>query len=204
MSAAAQSVDLTLAKSAVIVLAGGAAGFINSIVGSGTLISFPTLVGLGFAERAANIANGTGLFPGSMSAVAAQRPELAGQRSRLVRLLPASMLGGITGAILLLTLPGSWFKRIVPFLILFGVGLVVAGPTIQRKLRERNGSSTIEGNPGAERIGPFNERPPIDSRLRLDHVDGRSRPRIDHRRHSHRSSSARESEARPHPARRRA
>ncbi len=155
MSAAAQSVDLTLAKSAVIVLAGGAAGFINSIVGSGTLISFPTLVGLGFAERAANIANGTGLFPGSMSAVAAQRPELAGQRSRLVRLLPASLLGGITGAILLLTLPGSWFKRIVPFLILFGVGLVVAGPTIQRKLRERNGSSTIDGNPGAERIGPF-------------------------------------------------
>lgn len=132
------TVDLTLAKSALIVLAGGGAGFINSIVGSGTLISFPTLVGLGFAERAANIANGTGLFPGSLSAVAAQRPELVGQRNRLLRLVPASMLGGITGAILLLTLPGSWFKRIVPFLILFGVGLVLAGPPIQRKLRERN------------------------------------------------------------------
>ena len=165
------AVDLTLAKSALIVLAGGGAGFINSIVGSGTLISFPTLVGLGFAERAANIANGTGLFPGSLSAVAAQRPELVGQRNRLLRLVPASMLGGITGAILLLTLPGSWFKRIVPFLILFGVGLVLAGPPIQRKLRERNATPPAPPTPpvaatvatpptvaavnASERVGPL-------------------------------------------------
>ncbi len=159
------AVDLTLAKSALIVLAGGGAGFINSIVGSGTLISFPTLVGLGFAERAANIANGTGLFPGSLSAVAAQRPELVGQRNRLLRLVPASMLGGITGAILLLTLPGSWFKRIVPFLILFGVGLVLAGPPIQRKLRERNATpptpptpptaATVAAVNASERVGPL-------------------------------------------------
>ena len=153
------TVDLTLAKSALIVLAGGGAGFINSIVGSGTLISFPTLVGLGFAERAANIANGTGLFPGSLSAVAAQRPELVGQRNRLLRLVPASMLGGITGAILLLTLPGSWFKRIVPFLILFGVGLVLAGPPIQRKLRERNATpptaATVAAVNASERVGPL-------------------------------------------------
>ncbi len=145
------SVDLTLAKSSIIVLAGGAAGFINSIVGSGTLISFPTLVGLGFAERAANIANGTGLFPGGLSAVAAQRPELVGQQRRLMRLGPASMLGGVVGAVLLLTLPGSVFKKVVPFLILFGVALVIVGPTIQKKVRER--SVGAKADPG-EKVGP--------------------------------------------------
>lgn len=156
MFGAAESVDLTLAKSALIVVAGGAAGFLNSIVGSGTLISFPTLVGLGFAERAANIANGTGLVPGSLSAVAAQRPELAGQRNRLLRLVPASLLGGMTGAILLLTLPGSVFEKVVPFLILFGVGLVLVGPTIQSRLRERNSASTVtESGTESDRVGPL-------------------------------------------------
>ena len=120
-----------------ILAAGAAAGFINAIVGSGTLISFPTLLGLGFAEKAANIANGTGLVAGSLSAVAAQRPELVGQQRRLFALGPASLLGGATGAVLLLTLPTSVFKRVVPFLILFGVALVAAGPRVNRWTRNR-------------------------------------------------------------------
>jgi uncharacterized protein len=146
------AVELTLANSFIIVMAGGAAGFINSIVGSGTLISFPTLLGLGFAEKAANMANGTGLFPGGLSAVAAQRPELVGQRNRLLRLAPASLLGGISGAVLLLTLPDSVFRSVVPFLILFGVGLVIVGPSIQRKVKERTAGVSV--NP-EEQVGPL-------------------------------------------------
>jgi uncharacterized protein len=144
--------DLDLLSAAVITGAGFVAGFINSIVGSGTLFSFPTIVGLGYSEPAANMANGTGLFPGSMSAVAAQRTELADQRHRIRRLAPASALGAAIGAVLLLTLPETYFGAVVPFLILFGVVLVVVGPAVQRRVRQRAEQSGIVH--GAERIAP--------------------------------------------------
>lgn len=131
------AVDLNLVRAGAIVAAGAGAGFINSIVGSGTLISFPTLVGIGYAEKIANITNNTGLVPGSFSAVVTQRRELRGQRARLVRLVPASVIGGTTGALALLVLPNRYFKRIVPFLILVGVALVIIGPIVQRRVRER-------------------------------------------------------------------
>ncbi len=143
-------VDLDLVTGTAIVAAGAAAGFVNSIVGSGTLISFPTLVGIGYADRIANITNNTGLVPGSFSAVAAQRRELAGQRHRLVRLLPASAIGGTTGALLLFLLPSRYFARIVPFLVLVGVALVLLGPLIQRRLKERR-----HPHRGADRISPW-------------------------------------------------
>jgi uncharacterized protein len=75
--------------------------------------------------------------PGSVSATWGYRRELTGQRSRLLRLIPMSMLGGLTGSILLLALPGSYFKRIVPFLVLLGVALVIAQPRVQAAVNER-------------------------------------------------------------------
>lgn len=148
------SVDLNLARSAAIMVAGCGAGFINSIVGSGTLISFPTLVGVGYVEKIANITNNTGLVPGSFSAVVSQRQELHGQRSRLTRLVPASAIGGTTGALLLLALPGKYFKRVVPFLILVGVALVILGPIIQRRVKERAATRGAVSN-GSERVSPW-------------------------------------------------
>ena len=123
--------DLTATNSVWIVAAGAAAGFVNSIVGSGTLISFPTLVGLGLAERTANITNNIGVLPGSLAAANAQRRELAGQRLRLRRLVPCSAIGAAIGAVLLLVLPPAYFKHVVPFLVLLGVALVLLGPAIQ-------------------------------------------------------------------------
>lgn len=143
------SVELTLAKGAVIALAGCGAGFINAIVGSGTLISFPTLVSVGFDRLPANIANNIGLVPGSASAVYGYRRELAGQRARLTRLVPASLLGGLIGALLLLVLPASYFKAIVPFLVLLGCVLVSIQPMVQRRVRERRGADHV---PGPEHI----------------------------------------------------
>lgn len=144
--------DLDLLSAALITGAGFVAGFINSIVGSGTLFSFPTIVGLGYGAQAANMANGTGLFPGSMSAVAAQRTELSGQRHRIRRLAPASALGAAIGAVALLTLPERYFGAIVPFLILFGVVLVIVGPAVQRRVRQRAEQSGTVQVP--ERIAP--------------------------------------------------
>jgi uncharacterized protein len=134
--------DLTLLRALAITAAGAAAGFMNSIVGSGTLLSFPTLVGVGFDSIAANVANNIGLFPGSTSASYGYRRELQGQRKRLLILSTASAVGALIGAVLLFTLPKAAFKFIVPFLILIGVSLVVLQPTIVAKVKARQAKST--------------------------------------------------------------
>lgn len=124
-------------EAVLIILAGMAAGTINTVVGSGTLITFPTLLAFGVPPVTANVSNTVGLVPGSLSGVVGYRRELAGQRARVLRLGSASLLGGIVGAVLLLVLPSSAFDAIVPVLILLGVLLVVFGPRIQRAVAAR-------------------------------------------------------------------
>ncbi len=120
-----------------ILLAGVAAGTINTIVGSGTLITFPTLLAFGVPPVTANVSNTVGLVPGSLSGVLGYRAELSGQRSRLLRLASASLLGAAFGALLLLWLPSEAFDAIVPALVAVGVLLVVLGPRIQRWVAAR-------------------------------------------------------------------
>ncbi len=115
-----------------IVLAGMAAGAINAIVGSGTLITFPTLLFLGYPPLTANVSNNIGLVAGGFGSIHGYRKELAGQGAMLRRLIPASLLGSITGALLLLALPETAFKTIVPALIALALLLVITGPRIQR------------------------------------------------------------------------
>jgi len=126
-----------------IVLAGMAAGTINTVVGSGTLITFPTLLAIGVPPVTANVSNTIGLVPGSVSGAIGYRAELAGQRGRALRLIPASALGAVIGAVLLLVLPDGAFSTIVPALIVLGCVLVVLGPRISavvaRKHAERGG-----------------------------------------------------------------
>ena len=122
---------------AAILLAGMAAGTINTVVGSGTLITFPTLLAFGIPPVTANVSNTIGLVPGSLSGAIGYRRELAGQRGRLVRLGTASLLGGVVGALLLLWLPSAAFDAIVPVLILLGCVLVVLGPRISRRVAAR-------------------------------------------------------------------
>ena len=117
--------------------AGAAAGLINTVVGSGTLVTFPTLLALGVPPVVANVSNSVGLTPGSLSGALATRPELAGQRARVVRLGLASLLGGIAGALLLLRLPAAAFDAIVPALIGLGCLLVVIQPALSRRVAAR-------------------------------------------------------------------
>jgi uncharacterized membrane protein YfcA len=126
---------VTLLEAIAVFVAGLAAGTINTIVGSGTLVTFPTLLAVGYSPVLANVSNTVGLVPGSVSGVLGYRRELAGQLPRLVRLGAASLLGGMTGALLLLTLPASAFKAIVPVLIGLGCVLVLAQPWISRHVR---------------------------------------------------------------------
>lgn len=121
----------------VVVLAGVGAGAINSLVGSGTLITFPTLVALGFPPVTATMSNAIGLVAGGVSGTWGYRAELAGQWRRLRWQIPASVLGAMIGAFLLLHLPERVFTQIVPVLLVLALGLVVAGPRIQAYARAR-------------------------------------------------------------------
>jgi uncharacterized membrane protein YfcA len=119
---------------AAIFAAGIAAGTINTVVGSGTLITFPTLLAFGYAPVTANVSNTIGLVPGSVSGAIGYRRELDGQRERVVAVGSAALCGGILGSILLLTLPASAFKAIVPFFIAIALILIVSQKQINRVL----------------------------------------------------------------------
>ncbi len=138
-----------------ILLAGIGAGTINTVVGSGSLITFPTLVALGYPPLLANVSNNIGLVPGSMSGAYGYRRELAGQRSRLQKLVPASVLGGLTGSTLLLILPPGVFKRVVIVLIAIALVLVILQPTVSRRVaarRQRGGGAHGDVTPGLAAI----------------------------------------------------
>src|SRR5579863_638607 len=120
--------------------AGLVAGTINTIVGSGSLITFPTLLAFGFTPVVANVSNTVGLVPGSVSGAVAYRIELRGQRRRILALGVAAIAGGATGALLLLNLPGSVFRHVVPALILAACVLVAIQPRISARLSDRGGA----------------------------------------------------------------
>src|SRR5215204_3894752 len=113
-----------------------AAGAINTLVGSGTLITFPVLLGFGYSPVTANVSNTIGLVPGSVSGAIGYRRELAGQRRRALRLGACTALGAIVGAVLLLVLPEEAFRAIVPVFIAAALLLVVLQPRINRVLAE--------------------------------------------------------------------
>ena len=130
-----------------IFAAGLGAGTVNAIVGSGSLITFPTLLALGYPPVLANVSNNIGLVPGSASAVVAYRRELDGQGSRLVRLGTASVTGGITGAVLLLALPSSVFKAAIPALVLVAAVLMAVQPRVSAWLAARGDRRVHGGTP---------------------------------------------------------
>src|SRR5580700_3832495 len=130
-----------------IFAAGIAAGTINTVVGSGTLITFPVLLSFGYAPVVANVSNTIGLVPGSASGAIGYRRELAGQRERVIRLALASACGGVIGAVLLLSLPASAFKSIVPAFIVIALALILAQDRLSAALASHRRS-------GATHVGP--------------------------------------------------
>ncbi|MEU8355591.1 sulfite exporter TauE/SafE family protein [Nonomuraea sp. NPDC048882] len=120
-----------------VLVAGIAGGAINTVVGSGSLITFPTLLAVGLPPITANVSNNIGLVPGGLSGVMGYRSELKGQRERLLRLAPASLAGALTGGLLLLNLPERTFTVVVTVLIALSCTLVVIQPRLNRLLAAR-------------------------------------------------------------------
>jgi uncharacterized protein len=125
---------VTFWQALLVLVAGVAAGTINTVVGSGTLITFPVLLSVGIAPVTANVSNNVGLLPGYVAGAFGYRRELAGQHPRVLRLGVASTLGGLAGAVLLLVLPSAAFHAIVPVLIVIALLLVVFGPRLTDRL----------------------------------------------------------------------
>jgi uncharacterized protein len=134
----------------LIALAGVGAGAINAVVGSGTLITFPTLVALGYPPLTSTMSNAVGLVAGSASGTWGYRRELRGQWNRLKWQLPASFIGAGLGAWLLLHLPEKVFTQVVPVLLIIALALVVVGPRIQAWARRRAEAS----GRSAEHVSP--------------------------------------------------
>jgi uncharacterized membrane protein YfcA len=132
---------MSLLHAVAILGAGVVAGAINAVVGSGTLFTFPVLLAFGYAPVVANVSNTIGLVPGSVAGAVGYRRELAGQRTRTLRLSVASVSGGVVGGVLLLTLPASAFKAIVPVFIVVALVLIIFQPQISRALAARRDST---------------------------------------------------------------
>ncbi|MFC8871043.1 sulfite exporter TauE/SafE family protein [Streptomyces sp. NPDC057148] len=129
---------------AAVFAAGVGAGAINSVVGSGTLITFPVLLATGLSPVTATVSNALGLIPGSISGAIGYRKELSGQRRRVLKLSAGALAGGLAGATLLLALPADAFETIVPVLVGLALVLVALQPQIGRwvqRRRERPGAS---------------------------------------------------------------
>jgi uncharacterized membrane protein YfcA len=122
-----------------------AAGGINALVGSGTLVTFSTLITLGVPPLTANVSNTVGLVAGSVASSWGYRRELSEQPQRIKRFVPASLLGGISGAVLLLVLPEKAFDTIVPVLVGLGVLLVAIQPWVARKLSVPHNAHLVGG-----------------------------------------------------------
>jgi uncharacterized membrane protein YfcA len=125
---------VTVPEAIAVLLAGAAAGTINVVVGSGTLITFPVLLAVGYPPLVANVSNTVGLVPGSVAGAVGYRRELRRHRRRVMEFAVASVTGGLAGAVLLLVLPASAFDVVVPVLVALAVLLVAFQPWLARRL----------------------------------------------------------------------
>ncbi len=126
---------MSVVEITLLALAGLAAGSINTVVGSGTLITFPVLLAFGYSPVTANVANTIGLAPGSVSGAWGYRRGLVGQRAHAIRLGASAVLGGVTGAVLLLVLPASTFAAVVPGFVVSALILTVLQPRLNARFQ---------------------------------------------------------------------
>jgi uncharacterized protein len=130
-------------------LAAVGAGAVNALAGGGTLITFPTLIALGVPPVVANVTNTVALCPGYLGGTLAQKKDLAGQRKRVIQLVPAAAVGGIIGGILLLNTGEKLFKDLVPYLILLASGLLAIQDPLRKWLTRR---AAVSGGQTNERM----------------------------------------------------
>ncbi|MBX9244428.1 sulfite exporter TauE/SafE family protein [Actinotalea ferrariae] len=121
----------------LVLLAGVLAGTINTVVGAGTLVTFPLLVWLGIPPLTANVSNTVGLVPASVTGAWGYRRELAGAWGVVARMAVLSAIGGVAGGLLLLVAPAESFTAVVPWLLVVAAVLAAAQPRVSAVVRRR-------------------------------------------------------------------
>jgi uncharacterized membrane protein YfcA len=111
------------------------AGVLNSVAGGGSLLLFPTLIGLGLPTVSANVTNSVTQWPGYLGGALGFRSHLLGHRRRILALSTLAFIGGAVGSILLLTTPSDAFDLLVPALVLLASVLVAVQPNLARRLQ---------------------------------------------------------------------
>ena len=135
---------MSLFNEILIFLAAVAAGFINAMAGGGTLVSFPVLLAVGIPPIVANVTNTVALVPGTIGGMWSQRKDFRSQYQRLLKLLPAAIVGGIAGGLLILNTNENTFRSIIPYLILLATLLLAAQGTIKSWVVKRIGHAHTE------------------------------------------------------------
>jgi len=143
----------------LLIVAGVGAGVMNAVVGAGTLVTFPTLLFLGYPPVIANVSNTVGLVPGSVMASIGYRATLRGRGPAVRRLLVATSLGGVTGGALLVLLPGRAFDVIVPWLLLLSAILAALQPRIAAAVALRRAARGVGREDEAAGSGSASARP---------------------------------------------
>ncbi len=139
---------MDLLQLALVLAAGVLAGTVNTIVGAGTLITFPLLVTLGIAPLTANVSNTVGLVPASVTGAWGYRRELAGQWRTVARMAVLSAVGGVAGGLLLLSAPAEAFTAVVPWLLVLAAALAFAQPRVAAAVRRRAAQRAASAVPG--------------------------------------------------------
>lgn len=134
-----------------VFLAGIWAGMINTVVGSGTLVTFPVLVAMGVPPVSATVSNAIGLIAGNVTGAWGYRREIRQMKPVLKRLVPVSGVGGVVGAILLVTLPEELFGRVAPVLIVLSLVTVIMQPKLATWVRARRAGEPNGGESVGER-----------------------------------------------------
>ncbi len=128
---------MTAIEGLLIVAAALGAGVMNAVVGAGTLVTFPTLLLLGYPPVLANVTSTVGLFPGSFMASIGYRATLKGRGPVVRRLLVAAVIGGLSGGALLVLLPQRAFDTVVPWLLVLAALLAALQPRISAAIAVR-------------------------------------------------------------------
>jgi uncharacterized membrane protein YfcA len=145
---------VTPGSALVLAGAGFLAGAVNAVAGGGSLISFPAMLAVGYPALRSNVTNTVAIWPGYLGSTAAYRPELEGQRPRVVALSVSAVAGAVVGSIVLLTTPAKVFRSIVPFLILAAAALLAVQPLVTEWVRRLPGAHR-EHNSGILHAGMF-------------------------------------------------
>src|SRR6202042_1121645 len=121
-----------------LVIASFLAGALNAMAGGGSFLSVPALLGVGVRPIQANATNTVALWPGRFTSIAAYWQDLKANLRLVLPVCSAALLGGVTGAILLLHTGQATFMALVPWLLLLAAGLFAAsGPVSGWLQRDR-------------------------------------------------------------------